>query len=134
MVSDSGGERNALARRRLFRDGLLAAATGICLLIGVSVSGVQTETLVDPWVMTAGCGGMVGIELVLLRVPDLTRRLWERPSIRLASTLSVVSGGGIALSLGATWAVGVVGWGLMAYLLLTVVVLLTSENPLARLV
>lgn len=122
-----------MGRRQLYRDGLLATAACLSLLLGVSVYNIDTRVLVDPLLAGAGCVGMVAIEVLLLRVPDLTQRLWERPTVQVTSTLGVSVGGGLAIAVGVTWVVAVFIWGLLAYLALVGVVVLTGRNPLGRL-
>ena len=123
-----------MERRQQYRDGLLAVAACLTLLGGVSVYNVDERILVDPLLVSAGCVGMVAIEVLLLRVPDLTRRLWEQPAVRVVSTLGVLLAGGLATVAGATWVVSVVVWGLLAYVVLVGVVIVTGQNPLDRLV
>lgn len=123
-----------MEQRHLYRDSLLATAASLTLLLGVSVYNIDSRILVDPLLVSAGCVGMVGIEVLLLRVPDLTQRLWERSAVRVASTLGVLVGGGLAMVVGVTWVVAVLVWGLLAYVALVGVVVLTGRNPLDRLV
>jgi hypothetical protein len=122
-----------MERRRLYRDGGLAAATCVALLLGAAALGVDADPFVDPRLAVVGCVGMAGIEVGLLRTPDLTRRVWERRRVRVGSALGVLVGVGAAAWLGAVWAVAVVVWGLLAYLGLVGVVLVSGRNPLARL-
>ncbi len=122
-----------MERRRLYRDGGLAAATCVALLLGAAALGVDGGVFVDPRLAVVGCVGMTGIEVGLLRIPDLTRRLWERRRVQAGSALGVLVGVGAAAWLGAVWAVAVVVWGLLAYLGLVGVVLVSGRNPLARL-
>ena len=121
-----------MARRRLYRDGGLAAATCVALLLGAAALGVDADAFVDPRLAVAGCVGMAGIEVGLLRNPDRTRRLWGRRRVRVASALGVVGGVGVTAWLGAVWVVAVVVWGLLAYLGLVGVVVVSGRNPLAR--
>ena len=119
-------------RRQLSRDGLLATATCAVLLVGSVSFGVDSGVFVTPLHAAAGCVGMVGVEVVLLRNPDLTRRLWERRIVQGGGTLVVLGSGGLAVSIGATWVVAVLVWGLLAYVALVGVVLVSGGNPLAR--
>lgn len=121
-------------RRQLLRDGLLAAATCGALLLGARALGVDGGAYLEPLPGVVGTAGMVGIELLLLRRPDLTRRLWERRAVRIGSALGVLVGAGLAASGGAVWIVAALVWGLVAYVALVGVVLASGENPLARLV
>jgi hypothetical protein len=118
-------------RRQLYRDGLLATATCAALLVGSLSLGVDGSVFVTPFPAVAGCVGMVGVEVVLLRRPELTRRLWERRTVQGGSALVVLGSGGLAVSLGATWVVAVLVWGLLAYVALVGVVLVSGRNPLA---
>ena len=121
-----------MARRHLFRDGLLAAATCAALLFGARSVGVDGAILLKPSLAGVGCGGMACVEVVLLRYPERTRRLWERRVVQVTSVLGVLVGGAIAVSVGAVWVVAVLVWGLVAYLGLVVVVAASGRNPLAR--
>lgn len=126
--------RSDVERRQLSRDGLLAIAACALMLLGVVTFDIDTRRLADPLLMSGGCVGMVCIELLLLRVPDLTRRLWGRPVVRIVSTLGVVAGGGFAVAVGAAWALVLLIWGLLAYIVLVGVVAATGHNPLTHLV
>ncbi|MBB6646062.1 hypothetical protein [Halobellus ruber] len=120
-------------RRQLARDGLLAAATCGALLLGAGFAGVDRRAFADPLLVGVGCVGMVGIEILLLRNPELTRRLWNRRSVRIGSALGVLVAGWLAASTGAARVVAAVAWGLVAYVGLVGVVLVAGRNPLARL-
>ena len=119
-------------RRQLVRDGLLATATGVALLLGSLALGVGRDALTDPIIAGVGCAGMAGIEVLLLRNPDLTRRLWARRAVRVASALGVLVGGGFAVWVGAAWVGSLLVWGLAAYVALVGAVLVSGRNPLAR--
>ena len=121
-----------MKRRRLARDGLLAVATCVALLLGSLALGVDGDVFAEPLLAAVGCAGMVGIELSLLRRPDLTRRLWDRRAVRVGSALGVLAGAGVAASLGTVWIVAVLVWGLLAYVALVGIVLIWERNPLAR--
>lgn len=121
-----------MERRQLLRDGLLAAATCVTLLLGARSVGVDGAIFVEPLLAGVGCAGMGSIEVVLLRYPERTRRLWERRVVQVGSTLGVLVGGGVAVSVGAVWVVAVLVWGLIAYLGLVVIVAVSGRNPLAR--
>lgn len=123
-----------MKRRQLYRDGLLAIVTCALMVLGILTFDIDARGFLDPLLAGAGCVGMVCIELLLLRVPDLTRRLWERPAVRIVSTLGVMTSGGVAVVIGATWALAVLIWGLFAYITLVGVVAVAGHNPLARLV
>jgi len=119
--------------RELYRDGALAAATCVGLLVGALSLGVDGGVFVAPLPAAAGCVGMAGVEVLMLRHPDLTRRLWARRRVRVGSALGVLCGGGVAVRTGAVWVVAVLVWGLLAYVGLVGVVLASGRNPLARL-
>lgn len=121
-----------MKRQRLARDGLLAVATCVSLLLGSLALGVDRVVFAEPLLAAVGCVGMVGIELSLLRRSDLTRRLWDRQAVRVGSVLGVLVGGGLAASLGAVWIVAVLVWGLVAYVALVGIILVWGRNPLAR--
>jgi hypothetical protein len=121
-----------MGRRQLSRDGLLAAATCMTLLLGARSMGVGWAVFAKPLLAGVGCAGMVVIEVVLLRYPEQTRRLWERRVVRVTSVLGVLVGGAVAASVGAVWVVAVLVWGLVAYLGLVVIVAVSGRNPLAR--
>lgn len=120
-----------MERRQLFGDALLAAATCAVLLGGSLSLGVDAGVFLEPLSAVLGCLGMVGLEVVLLRNPTLTRRLWDRPPVQAGSALGLLVGAGLAASLGAVWIVAVLVWGLLAYLGLVGVVLVRGHNPLA---
>jgi hypothetical protein len=121
-----------MERRQLYRDGLLATATCTVLLLGSRYLGVDTGVFAEPLPISVGCVGMVGLELLLLRNSDLTRRLWQRRLVRTGSVLGVLVGSGLAVSVGAVWVVAVLFWGLVAYVTLVGVVLVSEQNPLTR--
>lgn len=123
-----------MERPQLYRDGLLAAAVCVATVLWSLRSGVGADALVAPRLAAVGIVGMVTIELVLLRFPDLTRRLWERPAVQAVAAAGTLSVGVVAVSTGAVWAVAVLVWGLVAYLALVGVVVALGSNPLARVV
>lgn len=119
-----------MERHHLYRDGVLAVAT-CTVLVAVSLrSGVGRDALVEPLPAAVGCVGMVVLEVGLLRVPDLTRRVWERPAVQAGSVLGVVLVGWVAASTGAAWLLGAFVWGLFAYVGLVGIVLALGRNPL----
>jgi hypothetical protein len=121
-------------RRSLCRDGLLAAAVCVVTVLWALRSGVGAGALVDPRPAAVGVVGTVALELVLLRFPDLTRRLWRRPAVRAAAAIGTFGVGVVAVSAGAAWVAAVLVWGLVAYLVLVGVVVGLGSNPLGRLV
>jgi hypothetical protein len=122
-----------MRRRQLLRDGLLAAVVCVAVVAWLRRSGAG-GALLDPLSAAAGCVGMVAVEVTLLRVPDLTRRLWERPAVQAAAALGTLGVAALAASTGAAWLAGMLAWGLLAYLLLVAVVFVLGRNPLAGLV
>jgi len=121
-----------MERRSVYRDGLLAAVVCVATVVWALRSGVGAGALVDPGPAAVGIVGTVALELVLLRSPDLTRRLWERPGVQAVATVGTVGVGVVAVSTGAVWAAAVLVWGLVAYLALVGVVVGVGSNPLGR--
>lgn len=118
-------------RRRLVRDAFLAAAA-CAVLVGISLRTGAGGALRGPTSAAAGCVGMVIVEVGLLRIPELTRRVWERPAVQAVSVVGVVVAGWLAVSGGAAWVLAVLAWGLAAYVALAAVVVLSGRNPLVR--
>lgn len=122
-----------MERWRLYRDALLATAVCAATILWLLRSSAG-GTLLDPRSAAVGGVGMVAIELVLLRVPHLTRRLWERPAVQAVAAAGTLAVGVIAVSAGAVWVAAVLVWGLVAYVALVGVVVALGSNPLDRLV
>ena len=89
--------------------------------------------LSTPLPALAGVVGSLTLELLLLRYPARARALWERPTIQAAGVLATLATGLIAWW-AAPWLLGVLVWGLLAYLALLGVVVVSGKNPLARFV
>jgi hypothetical protein len=112
------------------RDGLLAVVALGALLDGLRRRD-RLDALGSPAAAAAGVIGAVSVEAVLLRHPERTEALWERPSVRVASLLgTVVAGRSIARRAGARIAAALC-WGLLAYLVLLAFVLRGRPNPLS---
>ena len=118
----------------LYRDGLLAAAVCVATVLWSIRSGVGGDTLLHPYPAIGGVVGMVGLELVLLRFPEVTQRVWERPVVQALAVTGTLCVGVAAVSIEATWIAAVIVWGLVAYLALVGVVVALGRNPLGRLV
>lgn len=112
------------------RDGLLALVT-CTLLIAISIRVGRTEPLLNPMAAVVGTIGSLALELWLLQHPERTRAIWARPGVQATGIALVLAMGVVAWWL-APWVLGVLVWGLLAYLALLVVVVATDENPLAR--
>jgi hypothetical protein len=114
--------------RELLRDGSLALVA-LATMLDVLRRRDRLDALLDPTAVLSGVAGAVGIEALMLRHPDLTRDLWERPLVRVASLGTVALGRTLARRreerMGAA-----VCWGLLTYLLLLGVVLSGRENPI----
>jgi hypothetical protein len=111
------------------RDGLLAA---LVLAATLALSIRTGASLLAPLPAVAGVLGSLALEAVFLRYPDLTRALWERSVVQVASLLFVV-GVSVLASTSAVWLLGALVWGLVAYLVLLGLVLAGAENPVGRL-
>jgi hypothetical protein len=80
-----------------------------------------------------GLLGAVAIEAAMLRYPDLTRAVWERPEVQAGSLLGLLAGGRALTTRYGTWTAAACWWGLIAYLGLLAFVLAGRENPVASL-
>jgi hypothetical protein len=112
------------------RDGLLALAT-CTLLVAISIRARHVDALFAPLPALTGVVGSLTLELLLLRYPERTRALWERPVVRVAAVLATIATGLFAWR-SAPWLLAVLVWGLFAYLMLLGVVVVSGTNPLAR--
>jgi len=119
-------------RPQLYRDGFIAVAACAAVLLGSRALGVDGGVFAEPLPAAVGCIGTVAIELVLVRNPDRARRIWDQRVVQVGCTLGVVGGGALAAWVGAVWVVAVLVWGLVAYVALVGVVLVSGRNPLAR--
>jgi hypothetical protein len=92
------------------------------------------RALRSPSTALVGTAGAVGIEALMLRYPERTRTLWERPVVRVVSLLLTVLGGRALTRRRGSRAAAALCWGLLAYLVLLGAVLAGRRNPVARLV
>jgi hypothetical protein len=114
------------------RDGLLAIIALGSLLDGLRRRG-RIEALGSPAAAVAGVLGAVSVEAVMVRHPERTRELWERPSVQATSLVgTVVAGRSLARRSGARIAAALC-WGLLVYLVLLAFVLSGRPNPLSAL-
>lgn len=124
-----------------YRDGILAViASGALIgaaLILKTESGVNTEltaTIFTIWPAMIGIFGMMAIELICLYNPNRTQAIWSRRSIQFSSVILVIIAGGFALVSDIQWIFTALVWGLTAYLILLIIVIVLGMNPLLRLV
>jgi len=123
---------DGLLRDGRLRDGLLAVVAIGALLDGLRRRG-RLCTLRSPSAAVAGVIGVASIEAVLLRHPERTEGLWDRPSVRAASLLGTVAvGRSLARGTRPRMAAALC-WGLLAYLLLLGIVLAGRPNPVPSL-
>lgn len=124
-----------------YRDGILAViASGALIgaaLILKTESGVNTEltaTIFTIWPAMIGIFGMIAIELICLYNPNRTQAIWSRRPIQFSSVILVIITGGFALVSDIQWIFTALVWGLTAYLILLIIVIVLGTNPLLRLV
>jgi hypothetical protein len=124
-----------------YRDGILAViASGALIgaaLILKTESGVNTEltaTILTIWPAMIGIFGMIAIELICLYNPNRTQAIWSRRPIQFSSVILVIITGGFALVSDIQWIFTALVWGLTAYLILLIIVIVLGTNPLLRLV
>ena len=124
-----------------YRDGILAViASGALIgaaLILKTESGVNTEltaTILTIWPAMIGIFGMIAIELICLYNPNRTQAIWSRRPIQVSSIILVIITGGFALVSDIQWIFTALVWGLTAYLILLIIVIVLGTNPLLRLV
>ncbi len=113
----SAGGFNRLADRTngvnsRYRDGLLAAGVAVGLLGGAAVTGGSPTSLIRPLPIVAGAFGALMLELLLARVPNRSRALWERPAVQVAGVVVTVG-----IGLGSLWLDRDVGMAVVAALL-----------------
>ena len=114
------------------RDGLLALVTLGTLLDWLRRRG-RIDALGSPAAAVAGVLGAVSVEAVMLRHPERTRALWERPSVQVASFIgTVLPGRWLARRSGARVAAALC-WALLAYLALLAFVLSGRSNSVSAL-
>jgi hypothetical protein len=123
-----------------YRDGLLAIITGGALIGTVAIFNTELDTNIElaKTIFTVrpaaiGIFGMVAIELMCLYDSDRTQTIWNRRSIQFSSIMTVVTVSGLTLMSNIHWVFAALLWGLLAYLVLLIVVIITGENPLSRL-
>ena len=114
--------------RGLFRDGSLALVA-LATMLDALRRRDRIDTLLDPVAILSGVVGTVGIETLMLRHPERTRDLWERPLVRVASLIGTIAVGRTLARRREERTVATVCWGLLTYLLLLGVVLYGRENP-----
>lgn len=112
---------------RPLRDGLLAFAA-LATLVAVAVATGAGAVLLRPVPAVAGAGGALALETVLLRYPDRTRALWERPAVQALAFAGV---GVVAVRSGLAPVLAALAWGLVAYLCLLAVVAAGYRDPVA---
>lgn len=124
-----------------YRDGILAVIAGGALIVAAIIlkteSGVNTgltATIFTIWPAMIGIFGMIAIELICLYNPDRTQAIWSRRSIQFSSVIIVIIAGGFALVSDIQWIFTTIVWGLTAYLILLIIVIILGANPLLRLV
>ena len=106
---------------RLIRDGSLALVA-LGALLDALRRRERLDALFDPAAALSGVVGSLGIEVFLLRHPERTRDLWERPGVQAAGSVgTVVIGRALARDRGER-AAAALCWGLLAYLVLLAVV------------
>jgi len=115
------------------RDGLLAMVAIVALLDTLRRRG-SLSALRSPGTALAGTAGALGAEALVLRHPERTRTLWERPVVRVLALSGTVLGGRTLARRRGTRATAALCWGLLAYLVLLGAVLAGRRNPVARLV
>ncbi|MFC6941997.1 hypothetical protein ACFQE8_18795 [Salinirubellus sp. GCM10025818] len=116
--------------RGLFRDGSLALLA-LAAMLDVLRRRDRIDTLLDPAALLPGVVGAIVVEALMLRDPERTRDLWERPLVRVASLGGTVAVGRTLARQREERAVAAVCWGLLTYLLLLGVVLSGRENPVS---
>jgi len=124
-----------------YRDGILAVIAGGAL-IGAAVilkteSGVNTgltATIFTIWPAMIGIFGMIAIELICLYNPNRTQAIWSRRPIQFSSVILVIITGGFTLVSDIQWIFTALVWGLTAYLILLIIVIVLGTNPLLRFV
>lgn len=98
-------------------DALLALAT-LTLLTAISIATGTTSRLAEPVPAVTGVGGMLLLELLLVRFRQTTRRLWAQRQVRIVAVGCVLLGASGAVALGAAVVIAVLAWGLLGYLAL----------------
>ena len=114
--------------RGLLRDGTLAlvALAGLGDLLR---RRGETRALRSVPAALLGVVGAVAIEAVMLRSPERTRSLWERPAVQGASVLGALGVGRLLAARDGGFSAAACCWGLVTDLGLLVVVLTGRANP-----
>jgi hypothetical protein len=118
---------------RLLRD----AALAIVALAGLGEMVCQkgeSHVIRSPWTVFTGAIGAIILESVLLRYPEITRTVWERPSTQLGGLTTVLVTGYTLTRHNRLWGVGVCWWGLITYLGMVLCVLSGHGNPVSQLI
>lgn len=103
------------------RDALLAAIVGgVC--VGALVVWADSDVLWHPMAAVAGVVGALTVELAFV-TGSPAARLWERPTIQVASVVVTISAGVLAALLVGAWILAAVCWGIATYFALLVLVL-----------
>lgn len=110
------------------RDGLLALATLVVLVVGTRAVGVAS--VLHPLAVATGVLGSLAIEWLFLASPALATG-WERRGVPVASAVAVVAAA-VVLTPWVPWLVGAAAWGLVTYGCLLGCVLAGWGNPVAR--
>jgi hypothetical protein len=116
--------------RGLLRDGRLA----LLALVGLGeLLRRRRETGALRSLPTAllGVVGAIAIEAAMLRYPEATRAVWERPAVQAGSLLGLLAGGRTLVRHHGAWTAAACWWGLIAYLGMLACVLAGRNNPVS---
>ena len=113
----------------LLRDGSLALLALGAVLDALRRRG-RLDAFFDPVAALSGVAVALSVEALMLRHPERTRDLWERPWVQAAGLFGTVAVGRTTSSTSARWAAAVC-WGLLTYLWLLVFVLAGRQNPVS---
>jgi hypothetical protein len=119
--------------RGLLRDGLLACLA-LAGLDGYLRRVGERDSVRSPIAALVGVLGAVVVEAAMLRYPETTRAVWERPAVQAGSLVGVLVGSRALARHCGSWTVAACWWGLLAYLGMLACVLADRENPVAALV
>jgi hypothetical protein len=117
--------------RGLLRDATLAMLA-VAGLGGMLYHNGESHILQSPRTAISGGIGAVVVESVMLRYPDVTRTVWERPSTQVGSLTILLAVGHNFMQHDKVWSVGVCWWGLVTYLGMVMYVLSGRENPVSQ--
>lgn len=105
------------------RDGVLAAAVTVGVLLVARATGVDATRLLRIGPLLVGAVGALALELLMARFPGVSRRLWSQPCVQ-ALAVAVVLGGGVLLAVVVgPWVFSAVLGGLATYFVLLALVL-----------